>query len=421
VTPTALFAPRAPVAARRDTTRRLVALALFALAFVLAWPSGAVAAQAQPPSTEARLRQQQQELQKLRQEREQLEKRMGDLQRSARTLADEVVNLDRQAEATARLVRALEQQLVEITAEVDSATGRLVRAEDELLGKRAVLQRRVVDIYKRGPLYSAEAMLSARSFGELVARYKYLYEVARRDRSLVARVESLRDQIADQRTLLVRLQDGITRNRVEKTAEEQRLRALEQQRTQRLTVVQRDATSTRQRLTQLARDEARLSNLITNLEATRRRAELAPNARPAAPSTITTADFGKLDWPVDGEILYRFGRVVNVNNTTTRWNGLGIAARAGSTVRSVAAGEVMVAEAIGTYGLTVIVQHGGGDYSVYGSLAGLSVRKGTTVTKGKAIGTVGAADPELPPHLHFEIRPRGRAVDPLEWLRAQRP
>lgn len=397
--------------------RRRVLLCVSLLALGLSAATVSVDAQ----SAEARLRQQQQELQKLRQEREQLEKRMGDLQASARTLADEVVNLDRQADATSRLVAALEQQLSEITVEVDSATGRLVRAEDELLAKRAVLQRRVVDIYKRGPLFSAEAMLSARSFGELVARYKYLYEVARRDRSLVSRVETLRDQIADQRTLLVRLQDGIARNRRDKADEEQRLRALEGQRQRRLTTVQRDATQTRQRLTQLARDEARLSNLIANLETTRKRAELSPNAAPAAPSTIRTSDLGKLDWPVDGEILYRFGRVVNPNNTTTRWNGLGIAARAGTGVKSVAAGEVMIAEAIGTYGLTVIIQHGGGDYSVYGSLAGISVSKGTTVTKGQIIGTVGATDPELPPHLHFEMRPRGRAVDPLEWLRAQRP
>lgn len=391
-----------------------------ALALGVSAASDATAQAARQPASDARLRQQQQELQRLRTERRELEQRMGELQRSARSLTEEVVNLDRQAEATARLVRALEEQLADISTEVDSAGGRLVRAEDELLAKRAVLQRRVVDIYKRGPLYDVEAMLSARSFGELVARYKFLYEVARHDRALVASVEQLRDQIAGQRRRLVELQDDIARNRREKASEEQRLRALEQQRQQRLSVVQRDASRTQQRLTQLARDEARLANLITSLEAARRRAESAPNARPAAPSTLRTSDLGRLDWPVDGEILYRFGRVVNANNTTTRWNGVGIATRVGTPVRAVAAGEVVVAETIGTYGLTVIVQHGGGDYSVYGSLAGLSVQKGANVTKGQTIGTVGAADPELPPHLHFEIRPRGRAVDPLEWLRAQR-
>jgi septal ring factor EnvC (AmiA/AmiB activator) len=384
--------------------------------------AGPLAAQ-QPPSAvgESRLRQQQQELERLRGERQQLERRMTDLQRSARSLAEEVANLDRQADATARLVRALEEQAAVIGAELDAATGRLVHAEDELEGKRAVLERRVVDIYKRGPLYSTEAMLSARSFGELVARYKYLYEVARHDRTLVTRVESLRDEIRSQRERLVGLQGDIERNRTEKATEEQRLRALEQQRTERLTVVQRDATRTQQRLTQLARDEARLSNLIANLEATRRRADRTPTARAAAPSTLRTADLGRLAWPVEGSILYRFGRVVNANNTTTRWNGLGISAPAGTPVTAVSAGEVVVAETIGTYGLTVILQHGEGDYSVYGSLAGLSVRPGATVTKGQVIGTVGAADPELPPHLHFEMRPRGRAVDPLEWLRGQRP
>jgi len=124
---------------------------------------------------------------------------------------------------------------------------------------------------------------------------------------------------------------------------------------------------------------------------------------------------------VDGSILYRFGRVINPNNTMIRWNGLGIGAPVGTPVRSISSGEVVFADVNGTYGPTVILQHGGGDYSVYSSLARLDVRKGQQVTKGQSLGTVGATDPELPPHLHFEIRPRGRAVDPLEWLRRQRP
>ncbi len=403
---------------------RMLAIALLALLALCAVPHGPLRStpngtlQAQDAS--ARLRQQQQALERLRRERSQLERRMNELQTSARTLSEEVLNLDRQAEATARLVTALDDQLTAITTEVDSATGQLVRAEDEILAKRAILQRRMVDIYKRGPLYDAEAMLSARSFAELVARYKYLYEIARRDRSLVSRVEALRDQVAGQRTLLVRLQDDVDRNRREKLSEQSRLRSLEQQRQRRLANVQQDATRTRDRLAQLARDEARLTNLIASFEADRRRAESAPNAAPAAPSTLRTADLGKLDWPVDGSILYSFGRVVNPDRTTTRWNGIGIAAAEGTAVRSISAGEVVLADAIGTYGPTVIVQHGGGDYSVYGSLARVNVRKGARVTKGQTLGTVGAADPELPPHLHLEIRPRGRAVDPLEWLRSQR-
>ena len=88
-------------------------------------------------------------------------------------------------------------------------------------------------------------------------------------------------------------------------------------------------------------------------------------------------------------------------------------------MKAVAAGEVMVAEPIGTYGLTVIIQHGGGDYSVYGSLSRADVQKGQQVIKNQVIGAVGVSDPELAAHLHFEIRPKGRAMDPLSWLRRE--
>ena len=72
----------------------------------------------------------------------------------------------------------------------------------------------------------------------------------------------------------------------------------------------------------------------------------------------------------------------------------------------------------GTYGQTVIVEHGGGDYSVYGSLSRITVAKGAHISKGQVIGEVGTSDPDLPPHLHFEIRHGGPAVDPTSWLRA---
>jgi septal ring factor EnvC (AmiA/AmiB activator) len=374
----------------------------------------------QPPTAEQRLRQQQDELDKLRRERSDLEARMSELQRSARSLADEVNNLEAQRQTTRRLVVALDQQLETINEEVIKAGTGLVRAEQELEGKRNALQRRMVAIYKRGSLYDVEAMLSAQSFAGLVARYKYLHELALNDRNLVRRVEGLRDQIITQRMLLVRLQDEVGRNRQEKDREARRLAQLETRSQRNLTAVQLTAQRTRERLQQLSRDESRIANAISTLETARRRAEMSPNARPATPSTIRTSDLGRLDWPVDGTIIYRFGRVINPNNTTTRWNGIGISASTGTSVKSIAAGEVVLADNVGTYGPTVIVQHGGGDYSVYGSLQNIGVRRGQQVTKGQIIGTVGATDPELPPHLHFEIRPQGRAIDPLEYLRAKR-
>jgi murein hydrolase activator len=343
---------------------------------------------------------------------------MRGLQSKVHDISEEVTNLDRQHDATVRVVRSLDQQLTTLNGEVEHTTANLVRAQDEVQIKQAVLRKRLVEIYKRGPLFTFEVLLSAKSFGDLVARYKYLHILAQRDRTVVRRVDQLRSQIIGQRRQLVSLQNGVEQNRVEKAREAERLAALEQQRQQSLKKAQADQKKAKARLAELARSEARLNNVIAGFEAARRRAASRTGAAPMAPSSIRTSDYGRLDWPVDGSIIYRFGRVVNPNNTTTRWNGIGIAASSGTGVKSVSSGEVVLADVMGTYGNTIIVQHGGGDYSVYGSLSEMSVSKGARVTKGQVIGAIGATDPSLPPHLHFEIRHGGPAVDPLDWLRA---
>jgi septal ring factor EnvC (AmiA/AmiB activator) len=388
-----------------------VRLAGLALALVCV---GATAASGQ--GADARIRAQRQELDRIRAERDSLQAESRQLQGRVRSLQDEVTLLGRQAVATTRLVKSLDQQIANVNAEVDTANKRVATAQEEVVNRRQRLRGRVRDIYKRGPLFATEAFLAARSFGELVARYKYLHELALYDKSVVKRVEDLLQQIDGQRQLLVRLQDEFERSREEKAREQVRLKDLEVQRQRALSQARRSSQQVDARLAQIRRDEARVANLIAAAEAAARRA--APGTPDAAPatSTLRTSDYGALDWPVDGSIMYSFGRAVNPNNTAIRWNGIGIEAPLGSSVTAIADGEIMVAEPIGTYGLTVIIQHGGGDYSVYGSLLRATVAKGARVKKGQAIGTVGQADPDLAPHLHFEIRPKGRATDPLTWL-----
>jgi septal ring factor EnvC (AmiA/AmiB activator) len=303
---------------------------------------------------------------------------------------------------------------------VTNTTADLQSSEREAVMKRAVLQRRLIEIYKRGPLYSAEVLFSAQSVGQLVARYKYLHLLALRDKGLVQRLDELHQKIESQQIQLVRLQSSVAENRTQKEQEAARLAALEDLQSRNLVRVQQDTKRTKARLAELEKSEARLNNVIASFEAERRRASGRAGAPALSPSSIRTTDIGRLDWPVNGVFLYRFGRFVNPNNTTTRWNGIGISAPAGTPVKSVSGGTVAYAGPMGTYGNTVILEHGGGDYSVYGSLDRIDVRKGSRVVKGQAIGTVGVSDPALGSHLHFEIRRGGPAVDPAEWLRAVR-
>lgn len=389
----------------------------------------ALALAAAPPRAHAqvsdRVRAQRDTLDRIRREREMLERQAADLQNSVHDLDAEVTNLNQRAEATARLVRALDDQLATISGEADAATRNVTNAERELESKRRALHSRLVDIYKRGPLFTTQVMLSARSFGELVARYKYLHMLALHDRILVTRVEELRDRVTHEQSRLLGLRTALEVNRSDKAREEEQLRSLEVERGATLARTKVQAKATEDRLLRIKATEAQFANIIANLDADRRRAETAHPNSVLSTSTIRTSDYGRLDWPVSGPLVYTFGKAQTASNTTIRWNGVGIRAAVGTSVAAVAPGRVVNVGQLGTYGLTVIIDHGGGDYSIYGSLDRADVRAQQMVAKGQVIGAVGVSDPELPPHLHFEIRHGGSdgrpaSVDPASWLRDQR-
>ena len=202
--------------------------------------------------------------------------------------------------------------------------------------------------------------------------------------------------------------------------EQDNLRDLEHERESKLAEAQLTARRTEQNLDRLRRTEAQLANTIASFEAARHRSETGRVADVHTGSSIKTSDYGQLDWPVDGPLVYTYGKAQTASNATIRWNGVGIQAPVGTAVHAIAGGTVVSVGSLGTYGTTIIVEHGGGDYSIYGSLARADVRLHQTVAKGEEIGTVGISDPDLPPHLHFEIRHGGPSVDPASWLRGDR-
>ena len=153
---------------------------------------------------------------------------------------------------------------------------------------------------------------------------------------------------------------------------------------------------------------------------------IAANQAPARPVTssrrvlpataaITTplAAPGQFAWPLDGEVVKRFGR----GGTGERNDGIEIAAPVDTPVRAAADGTVAyVGDGIAALGGLVIVKHGGGWTSIYGHASSLKVQRGQAVKRGQVLalsGDTGFADR---PELHFELR-RGRTpVDPLGQL-----
>lgn len=359
-------------------------------------------------------------LEVIRAERDRLEQQRRRLQGQVHDVNDELTNLERQRESTHRIVNEIERQIGGLASQLDRSSAELILAQDNLAERRAVLERRLVDIYKRGTLHTFQVLLAAEGFGDLLSRYKYLYLSSQQDRSLVTDVEKLRNRVVTQRNNILNVRSELDRRRDEREAEFSKYSELASERSRRLQTLQRSARSTERRLTELQKDESRLNGLLASLERARRD-ELARGAlrgAVSAPGSITTADLGKLDWPVEGAIVYKFGRDTLPSGGIIRWNGVGIAAGVGTPVKAVEAGKVRLVGQFGTYGLTVVVEHGNGYYSVYSHLESAAVKLGASISKGGTVGTVGGQNSDYGPHLHFEIRGENQiALDPTTWLR----
>lgn len=384
------------------------------MALALALSAGALPAQTPPDYEASRKR-----LEQIRAERDRLRREQQQMESQVRDAGAELRNIERQREVTNSLVNELERQMRGLGDQLLGSSQELALAQDNLADRRAVLERRLVDIYKRGRLYTFQVLLTAESFSDLLSRYKYLYLQNRQDRSLVQDIGRLENRIRQQRGELVNVQEDLDRRREERASELRNYEALAEDRSAKLGRLRRTSQSTQLRITALEKDEAQLNEVLAALERARR------NTRPAAtrsgapaPGDLTTADLGSLDWPVSGRIIFQFGRDTLPSGAVIRRNGIGIAAPAGTPVKAVSSGRVMLVQRLGTYGLTVVLEHGSGYFSLYMQLQSASVAKDQTVQKGETIGAVGGTNTAEGAHLYFEIRGENQiALDPADWLR----
>src|SRR5690242_8573490 len=177
-------------------------------------------------------------LQEIRRERDRLEQQQQRLQGQVHDVNDELSNLERQRESTQRIVNEIERQIGGLASQLDRSSAELILAEDNLAERRSVLERRLVDIYKRGPLYTFQALLAAESFGDLLSRYKYLYLTSRQDRALVTDVERLRNRVVSERNTILDVRGQLDRSRQEREAEFAKYTDLAQARERRLQQLQ---------------------------------------------------------------------------------------------------------------------------------------------------------------------------------------
>ena len=138
------------------------------------------------------------------------------------------------------------------------------------------------------------------------------------------------------------------------------------------------------------------------------------------PTAAVTSGIGGIAPAIDGRPLAsmaltsRFGlRSHPILGGVRMHSGVDLAAPDGSPVYATAAGVVSFANWSGGYGLLVAVDHGGALQTRFGHLSRLLVSPGQKVVQGQVLGLVGSTGRSTGPHLHYEVRRGGFAINPL--------
>lgn len=342
----------------------------------------------------------------------------SDLQKIARTLAQkeaELKQLDRELTNAESTIRKTEQDIA--------------RTTEEAQAKQRQIERRLVSLYKAGELGALRMFFSADSFPQMAENIRYMGTVLEHDKRIFA---EYRKKIEELGLLKKRLEEDASRKeRIKGNIDAKKKEILEEknQKSNHLQAVRQNREKHEESLKELQANASRLQSMLERLEAQSRRRAAQKQDRPGArtkplqelppvPDRGFASQKGRMKMPVSGKIVETFGKHKHPEfNSYTFSKGLVISAPAGADIRSIYDGTVIFADYFKGYGNMVIIDHGGGYFTLYAHASKLTRKVGAEVSRGDTVGSVGDVDSTRGPALYFEIRQQGKPVDPAGWVR----
>ena len=374
--------------------RRLLGLLILLLSL------GAEADSADEQSTRARLQQLAKEIESITRKQREDEARRGTLQQALRQSETELAELQQRIGAIEAEIDATGKRLDSLGEERKALTA-LRDAQREQIARD---MREAWQLGKQGHLKLLLNQESPQTLARVSTYYGYLF------RARQARIEAFRstmDELAGvvRDVLTARTRLGDSREELEQRR--RGLAAARAERQQTLKKIAADMEARGSSLAQLESDREQLEALLEEIESTVKQLQVPENAQAFAELR------GAMPWPVTGRRSNSFGRPRNQGKMV--WYGINIEAEAGSTVRAIHHGRVVYADWLRGSGLLLVIDHGDDYMSLYAHNETLLLEVGEWVTAGTPVSTVGDSGGRESPGLYFEIRHRGKPVDPAAW------
>ncbi len=345
-----------------------------------------------------------------------------ELEVAKQQLTGKVMELDDQIRGVSNDLSDVEQLLETKKEEIKEAKIQLEQAKKDIEEQYKNMKIRMKFMYEHGSMTYIQILLSCETFSEMLNKAEYIEQVSEYDRDMLEKFKQTKEEVAamekDLSSQEVVLEE--TKKSIEEKQDE--MQNLMDEKIDEIHKYEKD----------IANKEAAIEeyeNMIKEQDAQIRALEAAVAAAQAERERLNsisqnsvkrpTYGGGQFCWPapsytrISDEYGYRIHPILNVEQYH---NGLDMAAPYGSSILAAADGVVVAAAYSSTMGNYVMIDHGGGLYTIYMHASSLSVSEGQSVTKGAKIGGVGSTGRSTGNHLHFSVRLNGSYVSPWQYL-----
>jgi septal ring factor EnvC (AmiA/AmiB activator) len=366
------------------------------------------------------LRYQNKAINALKNEIEQLRSKIKKTESRERSTARRISSLDEEIALTSRLVQSLKREEKKTRSRITQLKEDLLKNENELEILRVRYEQRVVNSYLKGRITDLERVFSSTTWRQAMYRTHYLKIISDIEKKMTKQIEKLLIGISQQK---LELEAALRENLILKRDKEKQVssyRNMRINREQELSRIRFDKKAMALYVNEKEAGLKQLENIIKKILEDRARFEREERIRQQQ-QALKTKSFsalkGRLPWPANGRIIAKFGRQWNPKlKTTTENPGIDIKGQPGSAIRAIIGGVVTTITYIRGYGTTIIIDHGGGFYTVYSHVTNIQINVDSEVRNGDVIAYMGDSGSINGSKLHFEIWGKGQKLNPELWL-----
>ena len=315
--------------------------------------------------------------------------------------------LDGQLKIRERELKVYDWNLKINQSKISNLTKKLKQSEKQVLVQQQIMKRRIRTIYKGGKLFPVKLLFSSEDFADLLRRSKYLDRVMAYDRLVFGNYERELEDFYKEKESLLHAKGRLLLYKKKAIAKKKEIVIEKEKKKKFLAKLNKEKNLNRRLRDELVQSSKQLNQLISRLE----------NKMIHGEGIDIVDKKGGLLPPVKGNLLNKFGRKRDGKfNTYIVYNGINIKTPRGTPVRSIFDGEVLYTGILEGYGNIIIIGHGKNYHSLYGHLDEIIASTGKTVRSRQIIGRSGDTGSLLGESLYFEMRHKGKPIEPTAWL-----